>query len=181
MNLASPFVPQLSGVFPPLATYWTGMRSQVFDYLGIGVLLILSIALTAMLRWPDRRLSRHLAMTAVLGAFFLFALSNKITIGSHTLLLIPLPENLRYALGAFRASGRFFWPVGYAGAVTGMIIVLRSFRPRTTLAILAVASVLQVIDTIRSAARSPRPPGVPCWPSWTGNKWPRPWSGRAVS
>jgi len=147
MNLGSPFVPQLSGVLPPLATYWVGMRSQVFDYVGAGVLFVLAAGLSALARWPRFRVRSHIALICVLGGFFLFALSNRITLGSHTLLLIPLPEGVAYVFGAFRASGRFFWPIGYSIAAAGTLVVLRSFRPRTASAILAVASVLQVVDT----------------------------------
>ena len=36
LNLAAPFVPQMSGVIPPLRDYWMGMRAQVFGYPGLG-------------------------------------------------------------------------------------------------------------------------------------------------
>jgi hypothetical protein len=147
MNLGSPFVPQLSGALPPLATYWIGMRSQVFDYVGIGVLIVLVTGLPALARWARRHARSHIALIGVLGGFLLFALSNKITLGSHTLLEIPLPEQVAFALGAFRASGRFFWPIGYTIVAASTLVVLRSFRPGGALAILTVASVLQLIDT----------------------------------
>ena len=147
MNLGSPFVPQMSGVLPPFQTYWIGMRSQVFDYVGLGVLFILAVAMPVLARWARSRARSHIALIGVLTGFFLFALSNRITLGSHTLLEIPLPETVAHWLGAFRASGRFFWPVGYAAAAVGTLAILQSFRPRAALVILTIASMLQVADS----------------------------------
>ena len=147
MNLGTPFVPQLSGVLPPFANYWIGMRSQVFNYLGIGVLLILVFGLPALVRTRRRWARSHVVLFGILCGFLLFALSNKITLGSRTLLQIPLPEWAAYGLGAFRASGRFFWPIGYVVTIAGTLLILRSFNPLVASAILMVAAILQVVDT----------------------------------
>jgi Family of unknown function (DUF6311) len=148
MNLGSPFVPQLSGALPPLATYWIGNRSQVFDYLGIGGLLVLGVSLILLVRNPCRgAVKSHIALIGLLTGFFLFALSNKITLGSHTLLYIPLPKQLAHAFGALRASGRFFWPIGYVTIAASSLVVLRSLRPRAAISVLTIVSLLQLIDT----------------------------------
>jgi hypothetical protein len=156
MNLASPFVPQLSGALPPLRGYWVGMRSQVLAWPGLGLWLVVAAAL--LLHRPDPRtllrrhgalaemLRRHGALATLLLGFFLFALSNRVTLGARVLLDIPLPDRLAYALGAFRASGRFVWPVLYALLAAGLLGVLRQRRQGAALAVLALAAVLQLAD-----------------------------------
>ncbi|MDE2580463.1 MAG: hypothetical protein KGL52_02395 [Rhodospirillales bacterium] len=166
LNLGSPFVPQLSGVIPPLRHYWIGMHSQVLGYLGLGALLVLACAAPGMFAWLRERGRHHAALLVVLAGFYLFALSNKVTLGSHVLLHVALPSALAYMLGAFRASGRFFWPVGYAALVFGVLIVLRRYRPGVAVVILGVAGLLQIVDVaplrqeVAASARAAVPPVV---------------------
>jgi hypothetical protein len=143
LNLASPFLPQLSGAFPRLAGYWVGMRSQVLGWPGIGMWMVVAAVVLAGARPPIRR---HAALAAVLLAFALFALSDRVTLGARVLLEVPLPDKLAYALGAFRASGRFVWPVTYAALAWGLPTLLRHQRQSLSFAVLAVAVVLQVVD-----------------------------------
>lgn len=146
LNLGSPLVPQLSGVLPPLRTYWIGMRSQVFGYVGLGALAVILISIPHMPEYFGAAIRSHLAMTCVFIIFFLFALSNRITFGSHILLEIPLPDRLAYGLGTFRASGRFFWPVAYTVLAMAILVIADTFQCRTTLAVLGLACILQLID-----------------------------------
>lgn len=168
LNLASPFVPQLSGVIPPLAGYWVGMHQQVFSYLGLGGLLVLLAgALAALARGRSglRRMARaHAALLVLFAAWYLFALSHRIMLGGHLLLALPLPDTVVYAFGAFRAAGRFFWPIGYAAVACGAVLTLRHWRPRTAAALLLLAAVLQFADagpTREAIAASAQGPAAP--------------------
>jgi hypothetical protein len=145
LNLASPFVPQLSGAIPPLRGYWVGMRSQVLAWPGLGAWSVV-IAALVLAGWPRGLLRRHAALALVLAGFVLFALSNRVTVGARVLLDMPLPDGIAYALGAFRASGRFVWPVAYAALAWALLTLLRHRRPGVSLGVLTVAAVLQVID-----------------------------------
>jgi hypothetical protein len=172
MNLASPFVPQLSGVIPPLARYWVGMPEQVFDYLGLGGLVVLLAGAAAALRGARRHgglrpaARAHAALLVLCLAWYLFALSHRITLGGHLLLRLPLPERLVYAFGAFRAAGRFFWPVGYAAVAAGTVLILRRWPPRAAAVLLLLAAGLQLADVapqraaIAASARGPAPPAL---------------------
>ena len=146
MNLGSPFVPQLSGVIPPLRHYRIGTPSQVLTYLGLGALLVLACATPGLVLWLRKDARRHVALLVVMAGFTLFALSNIVTLGSHVLLHIPLSPRLAYAFGAFRASGRFFWPVADALIAFSVLTVLRRFHATAALLILAMATTLQGID-----------------------------------
>jgi hypothetical protein len=153
MNLGSPLVPQLSGAIPPLHDYWIGGRSQVFGWTGLGAWLVVLAGLPGLLRGWRGRLRRHAVLAVVLAGYGLFALSNRITLGSHVLLTVPLPAQLAWVLGTFRASGRFFWPIGYAAIAMGVLGVLRAWRPPLALAILAGVAVVQTIDAAPVRAR----------------------------
>jgi hypothetical protein len=146
LNLAAPFVPQMSGVIPPLRDYWMGMRAQVFGYPGLGALVVVLAALPALPGWLRRRGRGHVALLFVLAVFYLFALSNRVMLGGRVLIDIPLPDRLDYVLGAFRASGRFFMPVAYAAVAGAIVLVLQRYRARTALAVLGVAGLLQLVD-----------------------------------
>jgi len=147
MNLGSPLIPQLSGAIPPLRHYWIGTHSQVLTYVGLGALLVVLFAVPGMLRWLQAgALRRHAALLAVMAGYYMFALSTKITLGSHVLLNVPLPHGVAYALGAFRSSGRFFWPIGFAAMALAILTILRTSRPPVALAVLALGGVLQMID-----------------------------------
>jgi hypothetical protein len=94
----------------------------------------------------------------------MFALSYRVTLGSHVLLQLPLSDSMVLALSTFRASGRFFWPVGYALVTLAVITVATRLRPAVATLILLTACVLQLIDIspLRTAiARSAVAPPAP--------------------
>jgi hypothetical protein len=165
MNLASPFVPQMSGAIPAMRNFWVGMRVQVMDYPGLGVLLLVAAGVLARLtgRAPGPWY-RHWALLAFLLGCVLFALSNRVTLGARVLLEVPLPDRIAYALGAFRASGRFFWPVLYTLIAVALLALLRARWRLVSVAVLAAACVLQVMDSgplraaIAASAAAPVPP-----------------------
>jgi hypothetical protein len=164
LNLGSPFIPQNSGVIAPLRNYLIGGRVQVYGYLGLGVLFALLVAAATSVRWWWRARYRHAVLLALLLADFLFALSHRVTLGSHVLLQVPLPGSVVYALGMFRSSGRFFWPAGYALVVLAVVTVATRLRPPAAAAALAVACLLQLIDVGPMRQSIAATSGVPARP-----------------
>jgi hypothetical protein len=166
LNLGSPIIPQKSGVIPPLADYLIGARVQVFGYLGLGVLLALLVAAINAAGWWWRMWHRHAALLVVLLVCYLFALSYRVTLGSHVLLQLPLPDSIVYALGMFRSSGRFFWPVGYAVVVLAVATIVSRLRPPVAALVLAIACLLQLVDispmraAIARTSTMPAPPVI---------------------
>lgn len=162
MNLASAFIPQMSGVIPGLSAYQVGLEYEGFAYLGLGTLLLLACALPGSWVWLRRNANHHIFAIALLVLLFLFAVSNQVHLGSHLLLSIPLPAWLDRILATFRSSGRFFWPVGYALMAFGLLQVLRNFRPGIALGILVIAAIVQLIDVgplralVAASAATPR-------------------------
>jgi hypothetical protein len=175
MNLLSPFVPQRSGLIPGMSAIidGTGGQYEGFNYLGAGVLALtlLALALNRNDLWAEVKRYRWLLVLFVL--FTGFAVSFNPMLGDIALLhpgahpaaqavstavaSAPAPvhpaglaarikEAIFYPLQQFRASGRFFWAVGYALAAFGIVGVWRRLPSAAGLAVLSLAAGLQFID-----------------------------------
>ena len=157
MNLASPVWPQHSGIFgadlPILDA--TGGQGEGFNYLGAGILLLLAVGGALVLRprtiswrfwWP---------LLAVLAALVAIALSTKVYLGPVQLLAIE-STRIDILMGVVRASGRAFWPVGYALLLGAIHVMERRMSRPALAALLALAVGLQVADTapLRAATRA---------------------------
>ena len=139
MNLLSPLVPQLSGVFgatrPVIDA--TGGQYEGYNWLGAGTMLLLVVTLaTTRPRWD--------ALTVVLAGLAVLSLSSVVYAGPVKLLDLGTKpwEDL---FGSFRSSGRAFWPVGYA-VLIGCVVSVG--RLRWGMPVLLAAAALQVIDLV---------------------------------
>ncbi len=126
MNLLSPVWPAGSGIIgwpwsPQLdATGHGGWEG--YNWLGLGLLLALACGVVLAPRRAFRMLREHAGLALVLLALTLLAISHRVGFGERIVLdLGPAPGPLEQ----FRASGRFFWPVGYALLVGAMVLLAR--------------------------------------------------------
>ncbi|MBC7415105.1 MAG: hypothetical protein H7327_09250 [Herminiimonas sp.] len=121
MNLASPFC---GGRILTCVTDGNGSQGEGANFFGAGVWLLLLIV---TLQPRSRALSpRHFpALAAALVLLTIYAISNVVYLGPQLLLTYPLPAFLAPVTGTFRASGRFFWPVGYAVLFFAIASLLR--------------------------------------------------------
>jgi hypothetical protein len=148
MNLLSPVWPQVSGLFGPDLPVLdaTGGQYEGFNYLGAGTLLLLLLALAFCWRhgWA-RGWRRWAPLLVVLAGFTAIAVTPRLYAGPW--LIIPLPAwPWDQVFGIVRASGRVFWPVGYA-LLLGAIALLGTRLPLRLLApTLALAVALQAAD-----------------------------------
>ncbi|MBV9154102.1 MAG: hypothetical protein JO204_20245, partial [Alphaproteobacteria bacterium] len=167
MNLMSPFIPQLSGLFPAMRTLivdGTGGQYEGFSYFGAGMLFL---GFLALLRThpPTLHLWRnHACLVVVLVAFTAFAVSNAIYVGVWHVLTIPLPDSILTLASMFRSSGRFFWPCLYLLTAIA-IATIPSLWGRSACWLLLLAATVQMLDTapLRSAlaARLSEPAPMP--------------------
>ena len=164
MNLASPFC---GGRILNCITDGNGSQGEGANFFGAGVWLLLLIV---MLQPRTRGLSlrRFPALATVLLLLALYAVSNVVYLGAQRLFSYPLPDFLTPLTGTFRASGRFFWPVGYAVLFFALASLLRKPSAWATAAIVAALGVqwldLQPYrDTLAAAAS--RPVAHP-WQAW---------------
>lgn len=145
LNLLAPFSPQ----------FWPGLffggfpqvdLQQGYGYLGIGVLGILLITIPFWPRvWAGTSASVKWPLTGLAVLSTVLALSATITLGSWTLVAIPLPETVERLLSVFRASERLFWPAFYIIFVFAFAALLRA--PKAVVGtVLVLALGLQVAD-----------------------------------
>jgi uncharacterized protein DUF6311 len=103
----------------------TGGQYEGFNYLGLGLLLLLPLALW-LARSDLRRLFRvHWPLAAACGALTLWSFSNHVYLGHRLVLSLPSPPEI---LTQFRAPGRFFWPVTYTLLVFAVVAVAKAGR-----------------------------------------------------
>ena len=154
LNLFSPIWPHLSGILPGLVTTeidatghggWEG-----YNWLGAGLILALILAFALGPRQGFSMIKRHAGLALVLGGLSLLALSFQIGAGDQIILdLGDAPGFLQQ----FRASGRFFWPVGVALMMGASLLLVRLTQRRLGVALLGLLALLQFLDAapIRAA------------------------------
>jgi len=149
MNLISPFYPYDSTLLPAPEGPGFGTAGQYegYQYLGAGVLLLLVLCLACLRgRGVQARalLRRHAGLWLAGAALTAFAVSDEIYLGRlHLLDLAWVPP----VVGTLRATGRFFWPVGYMLLIGGVAWSARVLPRPAASALLLGAALLQVLDT----------------------------------
>lgn len=149
MNLLGPLNP-LSVVNTHIMPNMPGVfkyQYEGFNYLGVGVLFLILISLCRFSKTRiGRAIDQHRALLVICVLMMVFAWSDAWRLGTMTIAFIQLPKWLLFIGEVFRASGRFFWPVGYLVLLTVLIIIARSFKPKIVVLLLSVALLLQVTD-----------------------------------
>jgi hypothetical protein len=122
----------------------TGGQHEGFQYLGLGLILLLLVA-DFCLNLSDRLtlLRRHGGLVLACIGLTLAALSTKVYAANRLVLDLPAPS----WLSQFRSSGRFFWPVAYTLLIISVLVVSRKLTVRWATAILLLFSAIQVIDS----------------------------------
>jgi hypothetical protein len=120
-DTATPYSSEWSRFLPAQA----GGKYEGFTYLGAGMLLLVALAALAwaVARWFPRSVANSPAalipaerwkyLLWACGALALLAITTRPAIGSHLIAEIHLGRVAEAALGVFRASGRFLWPLTY--------------------------------------------------------------------
>jgi hypothetical protein len=137
-----------SRVLPALPHATAGQQAEGFHYLGLGLLLLIGVAVGLRLAraarersstrlWPRPVMVVCVLMTAV-------ALSPRVTFGSAV--LVDLSGAWSAPLALFRSTGRFVWPLTYLLLTWTIVTVARRLPPRAALAVVAAAIAVQVAD-----------------------------------
>jgi hypothetical protein len=152
----------------------TGGQYEGYNYFGAGLLLLLPFAI--VMRWADVKSlpRRYPALIVLLILFTIYALSTTVYFGMSKVASYSLPSFLDTLTGTFRASGRFFWMIGYAVLFATLAGLLRQTTWRGLL-LLAVALPLQWLDTqplremIHAKAARPATDDLAQWQSALAN------------
>jgi hypothetical protein len=174
MNLLGPISPTgWSVLLPDLPFATSAQPFEGFQYLGLGVLLMLAAAagVSLVMRSADRSATpgRHgfgppVWLAAM--AMAVFALSPVVTIGSRVLVDYSGPWTA--PLAVFRATGRFFWPLAYLLMGWALAVLISRLPSRVVLSILLTIVVIQALDlhgAHEERRRGARDPGFYEWPS----------------
>jgi len=157
-NLLSPISSRgLSAFVPPIADYDVRQR-EGFNYLGLGIIILLILNLRSITSTLSALLfSAHGPLLIICVSLTALAASTLVTAGPYAVLDITLPDFVVGLLSAFRASGRFFWPVGYLIMLGAVRLTWRNYGNVFGTTLLAFALVTQFVDEepLRSAVLAP--------------------------
>ena len=124
-----------------------------FNYLGVGQIIMLLFALVLILNQKFNsslsliKNNKKIKTFLVISIFLtLWALSNKVSFGSYTLLEIPLNKFIFGALSIAKASGRLFWIVNYFLVIISIIIIYKCFSKKTSFLIIFLLLTIQITD-----------------------------------
>ena len=131
-------------------------KFEGYNYLGLGVIFLGIVILiatlarsqerTAMVAWVRTAFAQYWALSFILVALLIFAISNNIGI-AHKAIRIPLPDQIIAIASILRASARLFWPILYLGLFLLLAQVIKVFSRQLAGAIILIAALLQVVDT----------------------------------
>lgn len=122
-----------------------------FNFLGIGMLLLLPVSLIlAALRPKTFWRLRLLPLFLLSAVLFVYAISNRIAAGELELYMYPLPDCMKFFAHSVRCSGRFFWPVYYLIYAAVLYLVFTKLGRKTALVACSAAFVVQVADCSRA-------------------------------
>lgn len=123
LNLASPVVPQRSGLFPGAADRVLG-NGESFNYAGAGALLLLASALLVWRRALGRVLAEQVGTVTVAVSLVLFAASYAVHVGPVLVLGIPTEPVREVALRVMSGTGSPFDLIGRLSALDLLRIAL---------------------------------------------------------
>lgn len=138
--------------FLPAISQREGRGFEGFQYLGLGLLILLPLGLAAGWKGAPRDcegdvLRRLRWLIPALVVLTLLALSNSVDIAGQRLLRLPLPAFLEPVTDMVRASGRLFWPVTYTLIFAALVAAYRMHLRRARLLLLALVA-LQLLDLL---------------------------------
>lgn len=147
MNLLAP----LTGghVFRLQAGVYGG-QSEGFNYLGFGVILLFALALWCWRQSGVQIFKRHWALSLLLFGYTFYALSNHIYFSEQLIAIFKYPDFLDGITSQFRASGRFFWTVGYCIVIFSLFVLYRYLNYKVFLAVALSLTALQIVDLKKS-------------------------------
>ena len=143
MNLASPFQPMFSYFLGEGVWFadGTGQQSEGYQYLGLGLLILLVAALVSRPR--PSVVWRHSGIVLAGLALTALAVSNAVYFEHYRLGTL---RHMPAFLNQLRSSGRLFWPVAYLLLVAGVTCVARLRPTAVAYAALLATGLLQVAD-----------------------------------
>jgi hypothetical protein len=159
LNLLSPFDSFQSfnniawSRFLPDIKLTRGEELESFNYFGLGQILMLLLSFLFFLNNNYKKNLLSIRNNKKIKAFILisvfmtlWALSNKVSFGSYTLIEIPLNKYIFAALSLAKNTGRMFWIVNYFLLILSIIIIYNCFEKKVSLSIISLFLIIQATD-----------------------------------
>ena len=131
-----------------------GEELEGFNYLGLGCIMMLIFALILLFnkKYKPKLFSiknnKEIKFFIIISVFLtLWALTNKISFGSYTLLEIPLNKYIFGILSTAKNTGRYFNIVYYFLLIISIVIIFKCFSKKNSLLIITLFLIVQVVDT----------------------------------
>lgn len=147
MNLLAPITATgWSTMLPEIPTGAEGQAWEGFQYFGLGLLLLLVVALITRTATPrgGRQVTVLWPLIVVATLFAIYALSPRVTFGSAVVAQFDSAWLERVAI--FRATGRFFWPAAYLLLTMALAVIVSRLTPHWATAVLCAVIVIQFVD-----------------------------------
>jgi hypothetical protein len=161
-NLLTPIWPGFCGEswswFLPCSKFEARMVSAIsdgFGYFGLGYLLLVVIA-AGLLVWVRKRRTeslpwqRNWALMFISLLLLIFAIGEKVYVGEHLLVAIPIPFWLERLSSVFRGAARMEWPAWYLFLLSVLGVVVSRLNLRSARTVLAIALLVQCGDLSRA-------------------------------
>lgn len=156
-NLNSLFNPQGFSIFLKDLPIVTSDQGEGFAYLGLGIILIIIVAIYlqigTMIQEKKFRIQDYIknhitksTLIICICIFFILAISPCITFNDRILLNIPYPKIIKGALGIFRASGRFMWPICYLIIIFAIKTIINRSTLKQAIIFLIICVAIQISD-----------------------------------
>lgn len=177
MNLLGPIT---GGSYVTIPDATMPGQYEGFNYLGLGVIISLVYAIYHLRQNGWDTVKRHRYLAIFLALFACYALSNSIYMGTRQIAVINYPDFMTTLTSQFRASGRFFWPVGYTLLIFSLVTLYRRLPGKTLIPVMLVLLCVQVGDLKMQRANFKAGLNRPYTPLLTKGAWDEQ-TGKGVS
>lgn len=147
-NLNAFWNPGWGSRFLPGLAVMKGAELEGHAYLGLGMLVLLPIALLTLIAPGSARpnVKPYVPLIAVGVLLWMLAVSHLVAWGDRVVVEIPIRGKLLDTIATLRASGRLAWVALYGLWFAAVAIVATRFKPRVATALIVGAVALQLAD-----------------------------------
>ncbi len=147
-NLNAFWNPGWGSRFLPGLAVMKGAELEGHAYLGLGMLVLLPIALLTLIAPGSARpnVKPYVPLIAVGFLLWMLAVSHLVAWGDRVVLEVPIRGKLLDTIATLRASGRLAWVALYGLWFAAVAIVATRFTPRVATALIVGAVALQLAD-----------------------------------
>lgn len=143
MNVLAPIT---GGTYVTIPDAMMPGQYEGFNYLGLGVIASLIYTVIQLKREGWATIKRHRYLAIVLALFACYSLSDSIYMGTRQIAVLNYPDFMKVLTSQFRASGRFFWPVGYIILIFSLLTLYRTLPRKFLIPVMLVLVVVQFSD-----------------------------------